>query len=388
MEKLKRVKVKERVPMRAQCSATDSKEKPYMSHLTLGLWRFGRAAARLPRTGLSSRASASPFRRAARSVRRPSAIIGIGLALITAACSAKQPPGGAQPPAGQTAAGTAANQNQKTIGVSIQDLQAQFYVAMEQGMRDEAKRYGYAITFADANRDQARQTSQVEDFISKRVSAIVLAPVDSKAVGPAIVEANNAGIPVFTADIASTAKEGTVVSHVASDNVQGGKVAADLLGAALGGQGTVAIIDQPEVTSVQDRVKGFREELAAKYPNITIVADQPAGGDQGQAATVMDNLLQTYPNLNGVFGINDNSALGAVSAVTVAGKLGKIKIVGYDATPAARAKIDAGEMVGDPEQHPEEIGRLTIDQIHAYFTGHTPPKVIAVPVGAYTGKKS
>lgn len=305
--------------------------------------------------------------------------IAVGCAILTA-CSQNQNSSGSS--------GGASGSATKTIGVSIQDLQAQFYVAMQKGMKDEASKYGYAIIFTDANRDQARQTAQVEDFLSKHVNAIVLAPVDSKAVGPAIVEANNANVPVFTADIASTSKVGTVVSHVASDNVQGGKVAADLLGAALGGQGTVAIIDQPEVTSVQDRVKGFREELAAKYPQIKIVADQTAGGDRVQASTVMDNLLQTYPNLSGVFGINDDSALGALQSIKSAGKLGKVKIVGYDATPEAQKAIDAGQMAGDPEQHPDQIGKLTVDQIHAYFSGQTPPKYIPVTVGAYTAKKS
>jgi ribose transport system substrate-binding protein len=295
-------------------------------------------------------------------------------------CSQNQSPG--------NAGGSAASKATKTIGVSIQDLQAQFYVAMEQGMKNEASKYGYNLIFTDANRDQVRQTSQVEDFIARHVDAIVLTPVDSKAVGTAIAEANQANIPVFTADIASTSNVGKVISHVASDNVQGGRVAADLLGAALHGHGTVAIIDQPEVTSVQDRVRGFREELAAKYPGITIVADQSAGGDRAQAATVMDNLLQSYPNLSGVFGINDDSALGALGALQTSGKLTQVKIVGYDATPEARQKIDAGQMVGDPEQHPDQIGKLVIDQIHAYFNGQTPPKYIPVKVGAYTGKKA
>jgi ribose transport system substrate-binding protein len=276
----------------------------------------------------------------------------------------------------------------KTIGVSIQDLQAQFYESMQQGMKNEAAKYGYVISFTDANRDQARQASQVEDFLSQHVSAIILTPVDSKAVGPAIVEANNAGVPVFTADIASTSSKGAVASHVASDNVQGGRVAADLLCKALSGQGTVAIIDQPEVTSVQDRVKGFRQELATNCPRVEIVADQTAGGDRVQAATVMDNLLQTYPNLSAVFGINDDSALGALKSVKSAGKLGQVRIVGYDATPEAQKAIDAGEMVGDPEQHPDQIGKLTIDQIHLYFSGRIPPPYIPVLVGSYTGKKS
>jgi len=253
-------------------------------------------------------------------------------------------------------------------------------------MKDEADKYGYVISFTDANRDQNRQTSQVEDFISKGVNAIILTPVDSKAVGSAIVEANNAKIPVFTADIASTATNGVVIAHIASDNVQGGRVAADLMCKALNGTGTVAIIDQPEVTSVQDRVKGFKTELAAKCPNVKIVADQTAGGDQARATTVMDNLLQTYPNITGVFGINDDSALGALSSVKSAGKTGQVKIVGYDATPVARGKIDQGQMVGDPQQYPDQIGKRTIDAIHDYFNGKTPPAKIPVAVGSYTGK--
>jgi len=299
----------------------------------------------------------------------------VGLSLAGAACSQSQQQSG-----GPSGAGGG-----KTIGVSIQDLQAQFYEDLEAGMKAEAVKYGYTVTFVDANRDAARQQSQVEDFISKKVDAIVLTPADSKAVGPAIVEANQANIPVFTADIASTASHGMVIAHVASDNIQGGRVAADLMCKALGSKGTVAIIDQPEVTSVQDRVKGFKLEIQAKCTAVQIVADQDAGGDEGKAESVTDNLLQRLPDLSGIFGINDNSALGAVAAVKAASKIGKIKIVGYDASPIGRKAIDAGEMIGDPQQHPDMIGQLTIDAIHDYFNSKTPKKLIPVAVGSYTG---
>ena len=299
-----------------------------------------------------------------------------GLAAAAAACSQSQPQSGG--PAGTAAGG-------KTIGVSIQDLQAQFYEDLKAGMQAEAVKDGYTVDFVDANRDAARQQSQVEDFISKKVDAIVLTPADSKAVGPAIVEANQAHIPVFTADIASSASTGTVIAHIASDNVQGGAVAADLMCKALGGKGTGAIIDQPEVTSVQDRVRGFKTELAAKCPGVSVVADQDAGGDRAKAEGVVDDLLQRLTDLSGIFGINDDSALGAVASVKAAGKIGKIKIVGYDASPEGRKAIDAGEMVGDPQQHPDVIGQLTIDAIHDYFNGTKPKKVIHVQVGSYTG---
>src|SRR5476651_1768438 len=156
----------------------------------------------------------------------------------------------------------------KTIGVSIQNREAQFYQDMEAGMKQEAAKYGYTVTVVDAARDNAKQQSQVEDFISQKVAAIVLTPYDSQAIGSAIVEANKAGIPVFTADIANSSKRGVVVSHIASDNVQGGGEAGKLMCRALGSSGSVAIIDEPEVTSVQDRVKGFKAALAAGCPGV------------------------------------------------------------------------------------------------------------------------
>jgi ribose transport system substrate-binding protein len=272
----------------------------------------------------------------------------------------------------------------KTIGVSIQNREAQFYQDMERGMKAEAAKYGYTVNVVDAARDNAKQQSQVEDFISKGASAIVLTPYDSQAIGSAIVEANKAGIPVFTADIANTSKDGKVVAHIASDNEQGGAEAAKLMCAAVGKTGTVAILDEPEVTSVQDRVKGFRQGLAQNCPGVTIVADIDGGGERARASSAMEDILQSHRDLKGVFGINDDSALGASTAVNAAGLKGKIAVIGYDATPEARTAIANGSMYGDAIQHPDQIGAKTIDAIHDYFEGKTPPTKIAVTVGAYT----
>jgi ribose transport system substrate-binding protein len=255
---------------------------------------------------------------------------------------------------------------------------------MESGMRSQAAKYGYALIVVDASRDNARQQSQVEDFISKRVDAIVLTPYDSTAIGSAIAEANSAGIPVFTADIASTSKVGHVVAHVASDNVQGGFQAGKLMCEAVGKSGSIAIINEPEVTSVQDRVKGFKEAIAQLCPAVTIVADVDSGGTRDKASSDTGDILQAHRDLRGIFGINDDSALGALAAVKAAGLTGKIAIVGYDATPEARQAIAAGEMFGDAIQYPAKIGSTTIDVIHAYFTGRQPPPVVKIPVGTFT----
>ena len=271
----------------------------------------------------------------------------------------------------------------KTIGVSIQNREAQFYQDMESGMKTEAQKYGYTVNVVDASRDNSKQQSQVEDFISQKVAAIVLTPYDSQAIGSAIVEANKAGIPVFTADIANGSNQGTVVSHIASDNVQGGGQAGKLMCAAVT-SGAVAILDEPEVTSVQDRVKGFKAALAGGCPKVTIVADIDGGGERAKASSATEDILQSHKDLKGIFGINDDSALGAAKAVEAAGLAGKIAVIGYDATPEAQTAIKAGSMYGDAIQHPDQIGIETIDAIHAYFAGKTPPAKISVPVGTFT----
>jgi ribose transport system substrate-binding protein len=272
----------------------------------------------------------------------------------------------------------------KRIGVSIQNREAQFYQDMEAGMRSEAAKYGYQLNVVDANRDNALQQSQVEDFISQHVDAIVLTPYDSQAIGSAIAEANRAGIPVFTADIASTSRLGTVVAHVASDNVQGGYEAGTLMCDAVGKTGEIAVINEPEVTSVQDRVRGFEQAIAKLCPGVRIVANVDAGGQRDNAESDMADILQSHPHVRGVFGINDDSALGALTAVKSAGLVGKVAIVGYDATPEARVAIAAGQMYGDAVQYPDQIGKDTLDVIHEYFAGKTPPKVVHVRVGTYT----
>jgi ribose transport system substrate-binding protein len=280
---------------------------------------------------------------------------------------------------------SAAPASGKTIGVSIQNREAQFYQDMESGMKAEAAKYGYALLVVDASRDNTKQQSQVEDFISQKVAAIVLTPYDSQAIGSAIAEANKAGVPVFTADIASTSKDGTVVSHIASDNVQGGAQAAKLMCAGIPGKsGSVAIIDEPEVTSVQDRVKGFKAGLAAGCPGVKIVADIDGGGERAKANNSMEDVLQSHKDLKGVFGINDDSALGAAKAVEAAGLKGKVIVIGYDATPEARTAIKDGSMYGDAIQYPDQIGSKTIDAINSYFAGTKPPAKIAVAVGTYT----
>jgi len=270
------------------------------------------------------------------------------------------------------------NQKTKTIGVSLLTRGHIFYRDLEEGLKSEADKNGYDLIITSAEWDLGKQISQVEDFISRKVDAIIVCPVDSKGIGSGIVEANKAGIPVFTADIA--AEEGKVVSHIASDNVQGGKLAGGYLAKLLNGKGNVAIINQPAITSVLDRVAGFKEAIN-KYPGITIVADVNGQGVRDRSLQVTADVLQANPKLTGIFGINDDSALGALDAVNQFNRKG-VFIIGYDATPpAVDAILKNSPLKADVVQYPKKIGIKTIDVIRENFNNITVPENVPVEVG-------
>jgi ABC-type sugar transport system substrate-binding protein len=264
------------------------------------------------------------------------------------------------------------------VGVTLLTQTQDFYKDLEEGLREEAAARGLDLIVTSGEMDPARQASQIEDFVAQRVVAIVVAPCDSAAIGSGLEGPGRAGIPVFTADIA--ARAGRVVSHVASDNVQGGRLAAEALARFIGGRGKVLIIDHPVVASVQDRVRGFEEALR-NHPAITIVGRPSSDGQRAKAMAVMEDMLQAHRDLAGVFGINDDSALGAVSVLVAAGRR-DIVVVGYDATPEARRAIrEGGPLKADVIQYPKRIGRTAIEMVARHLAGETVPPVVSVEVG-------
>jgi ribose transport system substrate-binding protein len=270
------------------------------------------------------------------------------------------------------------NEETKTIGVSLLTRGHIFYRDLEEGLKNQADRFGYDLIITSAEWDLGKQISQIEDFVSRKVDAIIVCPVDSKGIGSGITEANKAGIPVFTADIA--AEEGVVTSHIASDNIRGGKLAGEYLAKLLKEKGNVAIINQPAITSVLDRVAGFKEAIS-KYPDIKIVADVNGQGVRDRSLQVTADVLQANPELNGIFGINDDSALGALDAVNQFNRE-EIVIVGYDATPPAVDEILKGSSLkADVIQFPKMIGTKTINVINDFFNNKTVSKKVPVEVG-------
>lgn len=274
-----------------------------------------------------------------------------------------------------------------TIGVSVLTMNNPFFKVIADSMKEEAEKNDFEVIAVSGDFDVAKQQNQVKDFIVKKVSAIVLCPCDSKAIGPVIKEANDAGIPVFTADIACLAPEAKIVSHIATDNLQGGKMAAVAMVEALNGKGNVAILDFPEVESVLLRTKGFKAKLAElnKKPDvdIKIVTTLPGGGDKAKSLKAAQDIIQTYPDLDGIFAINDPSALGAIAALEQAGKMKQVKIVGFDGQPEGIDAIAAGKIYADPIQFPDKIGAETVKLIIKYMNGEDVPKEHLIPTALY-----
>ena len=274
------------------------------------------------------------------------------------------------------------------IGLSVLTLTNPFFKEIADSMTAVGHERGYEVVVMSGDFDVAKQQNQVKDFIVKKVAAIVLCPCDSKAIGPAIQEANTAGIPVFTADIGCLAPGAKVICHIATDNYSGGKQAAQAMIEALGDAGgKIAILDYNVVESCILRVKGFKEVLLAHNKKMgsqmEIVAELPGGGvkDLGYRAAL--DLLQAHADLAGIFAINDPSALGARAALEKAGKADQVKIVGFDGQPEGKKVIREGKIYADPIQFPDRIGRETMLAVVKHFNGESLPPQLLIPTSLY-----
>jgi len=273
------------------------------------------------------------------------------------------------------------------IGLSVLTLTNPFFQEIADNLREEAAKLGYDVVVVSGEFDVARQQDQVKDFIVRKVAAIVLCPCDSKGIGPAIQEANDAGIAVFTCDIACLAPGARVVSHIATDNYDGGKQAARALLGKLSAGGKIAILDYRAAESCLLRVQGFKEVIDEHNrgggPRVDIVKELPCGGVKDQGYKAAEDLMQSDPDLAGIFAINDPSALGARAALEKADKDDQVVLVGFDGQPEGKQAIEEGKIYADPVQYPDRIGRETARVIARYFEGDKVPAEILIPTGLY-----
>jgi ribose transport system substrate-binding protein len=311
-------------------------------------------------------------------MRNISILIASLIALI--ACSNQGPDTGT---AGR-AASSAAAPGALTVGLSISTMNNPFFVALRQGAEAEAKAAGINLITIDAQNDAAKQIAGVEDLIQKKVPIILLNPTDSDAVANVVKEASAAGIKVISLDRAVNGAE--VSSHIASDNVAGGRMAGEYLLKQLGGKGNlVELVGIPGSSAARERGEGFDSAIEGK-PGVKLVAKQAANFDRAQGLTVMENILQGNKNIQGVFAQNDEMALGAERAIEEAG-LKNVDIVGFDATPDAVAAVKAGKLTATVQQKPELIGKLGVDTARLLIEGKPVDRNIPVPLALVTQQR-
>jgi ribose transport system substrate-binding protein len=292
--------------------------------------------------------------------------------LLLAACAPKATP---------TTAPTTAPA-EKTLGLVLSTLNNPFFVTLRDGAQKAADAAGVKLVVVDAQDDSAKMTAGIEDLINKKVSALLINPTDADAVVPSVQKANAANIPVFTVD--RGANGGVVVSHIASDNVAGGKMAAEFLCKALNGKGKVVELQGIAGTSAaRDRGQGFDDYMKNSCTGVTIVAQQTADFNRDKGLTVFENILQAQPQIDGVFAHNDEMVLGAIQAAESAKRTG-IVFVGFDAIDDAVKAVKDGKLAATVAQQPALMGQMAVETAVKYLNGQQVEKYIPVALSLVT----
>lgn len=262
------------------------------------------------------------------------------------------------------------------VGLSVSTLNNPFFVDLRDGAKAAADSAGLELVVMDAQNDASKQLANIENMIQQKVSVIIVNPVDSKAIVPAIEAANKANIPVITVD--RGAAGGKVMCAIASDNVAGGKMAGKYIIDKLGGKGKVVELEGiPGTSAANDRGKGFNEVIKAAT-GISVVAKQPADFDRAKGMKVMENILQANPEINAVFAHNDEMALGALEAIKASGRK-NIMVVGFDATNDAVKAVNEGSLAATVAQKPKDMGKISVDTAKKIIAKEQVPETL--PVG-------
>lgn len=291
-----------------------------------------------------------------------STLVALVLAFTLVACSTDN----AVNNGGNNATGDAAGSEGKTIGFVVSTQTNPFFVSLKNGVEKKAAELGYEVITIDAQDDPAKATAGMEDLITKNVDIIIVNPTDSDAIVTAVESANDADIPVLTVDRMSNG--GEVVSHIASDNEAGGQQAGEFIIEQIGeGTKVVELEGVPGANSAIERGKGFEAALEGK--DIEVVAKQTANFDRTQGLDVMENILQSQPEIDAVFAQNDEMALGALEAIEASGR--DILVVGFDATDDAVKSVEDGKLAATIAQKPELMGETVVEVAAKYLDGET-----------------
>lgn len=250
-----------------------------------------------------------------------------------------------------------------TIGLSISTLNNPFFVSIKKGVEEEAAKKGMKVKIVDAQNDPAKQANDISDLLEGGISLLIVNPVDSAAVSTSVEAANKKNIPVITLD--RSADKGKVVASIASDNVKGGEMAADLIVKKLGEKAKVAELEGiPGASATRERGEGFHKLADQK---LTVIAKQSADFDRTKGLNVATNMLQANDDIQAIFAQNDEMALGAIQAAKSAGK--NIFIVGFDGTADGQKAVQEGTLGATIAQQPELMGKIAIETAEKVLKG-------------------
>ncbi len=275
-----------------------------------------------------------------------------------------------------------------TVGLSQSEAESNPFRATEtSSITAEAKRLGIKLITRNANADVSRQNSDIQAMIAQGAKLIIVAPENSDGLAPSLAEAKARKIPVLTIDrtVQGTACK-DFIGFIGSDFLGQAVIAADDMGTALNGKGKVAILQgTPGNNVATDRTKGFVDRIKAKYPGITIAASQPGNFDQATGQKVTAQILQSNPDLTGVYAENDGMAIGALQAIRAAGKRGgkDIRVVGIDGIRQAVQNVSDGTMVSTIETNPR-FGPLAFATFKAFYTPAGAPTKVIIKDGHFT----
>ncbi|MDE3059173.1 MAG: substrate-binding domain-containing protein, partial [Bacteroidota bacterium] len=244
--------------------------------------------------------------------------------------------------------------------VSYQDLQNEFVIRLQDAIREEAKKLNIDLIELDAQGHAEKQVSHIENFVARNVDAIILNPEDQYGSSPAVDIAvrEHKPIVVVNAIVANLDRAG---AYVGSPDEQAGEIEANQMMKILKGKGNIVLIQGPYGHSAEvQRTKGIKEVLA-KFPDAKIIAEQTGNWDRAQALSVMENWLSSGRQINGVIAENDEMAMGALKAVTSAGKQNEIPTIGIDAIPDALQAVKDGKLAGTVFQDAHGQGVTAVD---------------------------
>ncbi len=276
--------------------------------------------------------------------------------------------------------GGSEKEKQVTIGMPIYNQQHEFWQVIYKTSKEYCAEKGVKFIAVDSNYDAVKQVAIMEDMLAKKVDAIILGAVDPKGVLPTVDEYTKAGIPVIAID---NPLDRGAATFVGIDNYAAGKLgglwAGDYINEKLGGEANIAIIDYAMEQATIDRSDGFTEGVMEKAPNAKVVARLEGHAVRDKAMAVMEDIIQAHPEVNVVFGINDDSALGALAAMEAAGKTKSNElVVGFDNTTDAREAIKRGSILqADVSQDPVAFAKAAIDAALKAINGETlPPQTL------------